>query len=290
LDHNLYGQEMARGSSWRWFDTVDRNQPQAFGNLDAWKALFTSEGVKLKDLKNLAGPPAAVALVALLLFWLNTVLHCGFLAYLVPDPRSGGGLGIGAAAARFGAATARFALPASAFACCALLLYGAIYALVYVQSGKWLQGVSEATDQEWLALGLTWLRLGATSLALLVAKLIFDLAKVILVDRGTWNWPWAFLLAMRELGVRGWRYLVLYLLLGLAAPLLTLLWATTAGGLVAAGWLTLLLLFLAQQVFLGARITLRLAHLASTRALYLEAKSLLASERPPFKVEVAPEA
>lgn len=285
LDRSQYGEVMASDSSWRWFDTVDRGQPHAFGNLDAWNALFSDKGLRFKDLKALAGPPAAIALAGLLLFWANALLHCGFLATLYPDAR-GPGLGIGAAASRFGATTARFTPPASTLAFFALLVYGLIYALFYVQTGKWLEGTTQSTDREWVALGWMWLRLGLTLLALLGAKLLFDLAKVVLVDRGTWNWPWAFLLALRELGSRGWRYLALYLLIGAGAPALTALWIWTGGRLVAGGWFSLLLLFLLQQLLLGARIALRLAHLAATRALYLEARSLHQAEKPPFKIEV----
>lgn len=274
LDDNLYGDAMAEGASWRWFDTVDRLEPHAFGNLDAWKALFTEAGIRWKDAKALAGPPAAVALAGLLLFWVNAVLHCGFLAHLYPDRRGG-----------FGSATLRFALPVSAFSFFALLVYVSIYLLFYVATGKWLEDWSLAVDSEWASLAVTWTRLAVTLFFLLLAKLLFDLSKVVLVDRGTWNWPWAFLLGLRELGVRGWRYLTLYLLLGLAAPVLTIAWWVSTGWLRPQGWITLGLAFLLQQAFLSARIALRLAHLAATRALYLEARSLAEAERPPYKVE-----
>jgi hypothetical protein len=79
----------------------------------------------------------------------------------------------------------------------------------------------------------------------------------------------------------------LYLLLGLAAPALAAAWWLATGWLRPQGWITLGLLFLLQQVFLGARIALRLTHLAATRALYLEARALAEAERPPYKVEPA---
>lgn len=276
LDHNLYGDLMAEGASWRWFDTVERTQPGAFGNLEAWSALFADQGLRWKELKTLAGPPAALALAGLLLFWFNAVLHCGFLAHLYPDRRGG-----------FGAATIRFALPVSAFSFFALVVYVLIYAVFFVLTGKWLESWSQAVDSEWVALLATWARLAVTLFALLVAKLLFDLSKVVLVDRGTWNWPWAFLLGLRELGLRGRRYLALYLLLGLVAPVLTAAWWLATGWLEPQGWITLGLLFLLQQAFLAARITLRLAHLAATRSLYLEARTLAEAERPPYKVEPA---
>lgn len=276
LDHNLYGDAMAEGASWRWFDTVDRLEPHAFGNLEAWKALAADHGPRWKELKEFAGPPAAVALAGLLLFWFNAVLHCGFLAHLYPDRRGG-----------FGAATVRFALPVSAFSFFALLVYVLIYALFFVGTGKWLEDWSQAVDSEWTALAVVWVRLAVTLFCLLSAKLLFDLSKVVLVDRGTWNWPWAFLLGLRELGLHGWRYVALYLLLGLAAPVLSLLWWVSTGWLKPQGWITLGLLFVLQQAFLGARIALRLAHLAATRALYLEARSLAEAKRPPYKVEPA---
>ncbi len=276
LDPNLYGDAMAEGASWRWFDTVARTQPDALGNLEAWKALLGENGVRWKEAKALAGPPAAIALGGLLLFWFNAVLHCGFLATLYPDRRGG-----------FGAATARFALPVSAFSFFALLVYALIYVLLFVLPGKWLEDWSTAVDSEWMSLAAVWARLALTIFCLLLAKLLFDLSKVVLVDRGTWNWPWAFLLGLRELGLRGWRYVALYLLLGLAAPLLAAAWWLATGWLRPQGWITLGLLFLLQQAFLGARIALRLTHLAATRALYLEARALVEAERPPYKVEPA---
>jgi hypothetical protein len=272
LDENLYGDVMAEGSSWRWFDTVDRKHGESLGNLDAWTALLSDEGAGWKDLRRLSGPPLAVVLAGLALFAAGSFLQCGFLAQLYPDRRRS-----------FLAASAHFAPPALALAFFAALSYAAAYWLFYRQTGKWLGNLRAGAPSEWAALAMTWGRLALTAAAVLLVKVVFDLSRVVLVDRGNWNWPWAFLVACRELARRGGRYAGLYLLLGAFTPLLAALWWIGPGRLAPQGWAGIAFLFLLQQVFLGTRIALRLAHLAAARALYLDARRL--AVRPPYKVE-----
>lgn len=272
LDHTLYGDAMATGASWRWFDTVDRNHPQAFGNLDAWGGLLSDGGVRWGDLRKLSGPALSFLLAGFSLFGLSALLHSGFLATLPAERRMG-----------FAAATAYYALPTAALTFFAAVIYVAVYGLLYVQTGKWLEDFRTSLDSEWAAMALTWTRLGLTLAVLLLVKLVFDLSRVVLVDRGNWNWPWAFLVAVRELTRRPGRYLQLYLGLGAIAPILIGIWSLTFGRFAPQGWLGLLLLFLAQQIFLGARLALRLTHLSAARQVYLEGIRL--REKPPFKVE-----
>ena len=272
LDANLYGDAMASGASWRWFDTVDRKHPEALGNLDAWGSLLSDEGVGFAELRRLSGPPLAVVLGGVALFVLNSLCQCGWLAQLYPDRRR-----------TFAAATAHFAPPVLALTSFAALSYVATYWVLYRQTGKWLAGLRADAAGEWVALAMTWGRLVVTLAALLAVKLLFDLSRVALVDRGHWNWPWAFLVACRELALRGGRYTLLYLLLGLGTPLLAALWWGTAGRMAPQGWLGLGVLFLAHQAFVGARIALRMTHLAATRHVFLEARRL--AVRPPYKVE-----
>lgn len=280
LDHNLYGETMRTGASWRWFHTVGRQHPQAaLGDYSAFTALASDEGVRLADLRQLSGAAAAAALAGLFLFWLNGVFHCAFLDSLQE----------GRTTPDFGAAAVRFAPPLSALAFFALLTYALVYALFYVQTGKWLADWRQAVDSEWAALAMNWARLALTLAGLLAVKVLYDLAKVVLVERGGWNWPWAFVLALKELLQRGGRYLALYLLIGLGTPLVAGLWWLTGGRLTASGWLLLLLLFLLHQLFLAARIGLRLTHLAATRALYRELQARQRSARPPYKVEAPSE-
>ncbi len=271
LDLSLYGDEMATGASWRWFDEVDRQRGAEIGNLDGWHALFSSEGVGLTDLLALSGQAKAIALAALFLFWINGLLHCGFLATLYPDRRGG-----------FGAATARFAVPATLLAIGALFSYLLVYTLVYVQTGRWLARWMEALDSEWIVHAVTAGRLVLTVAALLAAKLFYDLTRVVLVERNSGNWPWAGLLALRALSRHGPRYAGLYLLLGLLTPALTLLWSWSGGQWAPQGWIGLFLLFLLHQLFLATRIVLRLSHLAASRSLYRNTRRR--SAKAPFKV------
>lgn len=273
LDDNLYSGEMGTGASWRYFDTVQRRHPEAVGNLSAWNALFSDEGVRLADIRKLSGPPVAVAIAGLFLFWLNGLVHCGFLATLYPD-RPGG----------FTAAVGRFAAPASAIAVVALAAYVLVYQLLYVETGKLLADAREAVGSEWLAWGMTWSRLGLTVLGFLGVKVLFDLARIVLVHRNNWNWPWAGILALREVWRHAGRYLLLYLLLGLAAPVLVALWWLAPGRFAPQGWIGLGIMFLLQELFLAARIGLRLAHLAAAQTLYTTTPRR--PRTPPYKVEV----
>jgi hypothetical protein len=272
LDSNLYGDVMATGSSWRWFDTVERKHPEALGNRGAWGELLSDRGLTVKGLRQISGPALAVVLAGGVLFVLSSLLQCGFLAQLYPDRRG-----------TFAAATAHFVLPALAVTCFAALSYAATYWLLYVETGRWLADVRAGAGSERIALAMTWGRLALTLVGLLAVKLLFDLSRVVLVDRGNWNWPWAFLVACRELALRGGRYTLLYLLLGGATAVLAALWWLTLGRFAPQGWLGIAALFVAQQLFVGARIALRLTHLAAARALYLEARRL--AVRPPYKVE-----
>ena len=271
LDDNLYGDEMARAVSWRWFDEVDRRHGREIGNLEGWHALFSSEGVGLDDLLATSGQLRAIALAAFFLFWINGLLHCGFLATLYPDRRGG-----------FAAATARFAFPATLLAIGALLSYLAAYALLYVQTGRWLAGWMEAVDSEWIARAATAGRLVLTLAVVLGLKLFYDLTRVILIERNSGNWPWAGLLALRDLARHGPRYAAVYLLLGLLVPVLSWGWSWSGGRWAPQGWIGLFLLFGLHQLFLAARIGLRLSHLAATRSLYRNTRRR--SPKAPFKV------
>jgi biotin transporter BioY len=271
LDDNLYGNAMATGSSWRWFDEVERQQGEAPGDLSAWHGLFSHQGVALDQLRQLSGPALAVALAAFFLFWVQALAHSGFLATLYPDSRGG-----------FGAATARFAFPTTVMATGAAFGYLVSYLVCYRLTGFWLAGWMERVDQEWMVMAATMARLMLTLAAWLAVKLFYDLSRVVLVDRDSGNWPWANLLALRHLARQGWRYAALYLLLGALAPLLVLLWGWTAGRIAPQGWFGLGALFVLQQLFLTARIGLRLSHLAAARALYRGTRQ--APVRAPFKV------
>ncbi len=271
LDHNLMGDEMATGASWRWFDMVDRKHPQLLGDLEAWHGLFRDGGVRWDALEKLAGPPAAVALAGLFLFWASAVFHCGFLATLAGERRG------------FGAGCAHFALPVSALAFFAALSYAAAYALLYVQTGKWLEHTRTALGSEWQAIALTWSRLGVTLAAVFLLKVLFDLCKVALVERGGWNWPLAFFVGFRELLRSGLRYLALSVVFGVGLTVLALLWHALPGRWAPQSGLALLAVFLLQQVYLGTRIALRLGRLAAFQAHFTASRAR--PEAPPYKVE-----
>jgi hypothetical protein len=275
LDRNLYGETMAGGASWRWFDTVDREHPVLLGDLAAWHALLSDEGVTLGDLAKLSGLPLALAVAGLGLYWLNALFHTGWLAALWrQDQRfdaGGSSLAPGTAGAML-AGAARFAVPATVITVLAAAGYAGVYALAYVWLGRVLDGVGEASQREWVSLGLTWLRLTVTLFALLAVKLWSDLAKTLLVERGAARplaaLPGALVSALGELLRRAPAYVTAYLALALGTPLLAALWRLVAVLLEPATlWPILVVLVLAQQIVVGARICLRLAHLAATRRL-----------------------
>lgn len=281
LDRNLYGETMAGGASWRWFDTVDREHPVLLGDLAAWNALFSEEGLTLGDLAKLSGLPLALAVAGLGLYWLNALLHTGWLAALSrQDQRfddGGSPLAPGTAGSML-AGAARYAVPATVIALAAAAGYAGAYALAYVGLGRLLDGVGEAAQREWVSLGLTWLRLVLTLGALVAVKLWSDLAKALLVERGAGRplaaLPGALVAALGELLRRAPAYVTAYLALALGTALLAALWRLLSVLLEPATlWPLLVVLVLAQQLFLGARICLRLAHLAATRRLLVAGRA-----------------
>lgn len=277
LDRNLYGDTMATGASWRWFDTVSRTSGPGLLDFSLFRNAAGADGLFPGDFLHLAGPLSGAVLAALILLWANSLLVCGFLAHLHPDHRGG-----------FGNAVVRFLFPASALTFFAVLSYGAAYFVCFVLTGYWLGPFAESFPSQGAVLALTAARFAVTLLVLLVLKVLFDLARVVLVDRDGWNWPWAFLMALRELVRLRGRNLLRYLALGAfptaAALLLTLLW-WPLGSLLAApqGWIVLLLAFLAQQVFVALRIGLRLSGIAAMHHLYQSTRTVV-DAKPPFKV------
>lgn len=271
LDHNLYGDAMATGASWRWYDTVERRSPELIGDLAPWSALFSEEGVDLDDLRSLAGVPATVAVAGLAMLWLHTLLHIGFLWSLAGGegrlPRRGAHLG------EMLAGAARFLLSGTVLAVLTTAFLVAAYALFYSLSGRVLEGAGEASQREWLSLGLTWSRVGVTLLAFVAVKVFSDLVKVGLIESAA-GLPNASLsqaigLALGQMTRRGPAYLALYLALGLGTPVLAAAWWGVSRLLgPAAGWGLLVVVFLLQQLVVAARIGLRLAHVAATRRLY----------------------
>ena len=266
LDRNLHGEVLVRGPSWSWLDTVDRRHPEVLGGLSGVEALFGPEGVGLDELSRLSGVPLAVVAAGLVVFWLNGLLHLGWLSTLAG--------GRGGARGGLLSSTARFALPGTALSLGALAAYVAVYALVYVGGGRAMEPLSRAPENEWIALGLLWLRLAVTLLALLGVKLAFDLAKAWLVQRDRGNVLRAALAGTAELWRDGVRYAAAYLLVGAFATLVVALWwwlpdlGAVTGGLPRSRP-GLLLVFLLHQVFLVARIALRLWHLGVTWNLYV---------------------
>jgi hypothetical protein len=266
LDHNLYGEAMVRGPSWSWFDTVDRRHPEILGNLSAVEALFGPEGVGLEELSGLAGVPLAVVAAGLVVLWLDSLLHLGWLSTLAG--------GRGGARGGLLSSAARFALPGTVLTAGAVGAYVAVYALVYVGGGELLEPLSRAPETEWVALGLLWCRLALTLLALLGVKLAFDLGKCWLVQRDRGDPLRAALAGVAELWRGGVRYAVAYLAVGAIAALVIALWwwlpdlGAITGGL-PRSWLGLTAVFVLHQLFLVARIALRLWHLGTTWNLYV---------------------
>lgn len=253
LDRSLYGDEMAQGVSWRAFDTILRTHP-SLGSPDG---LEEPEG-----LASLTGLPFQALAAGVVMFWLHALLHCGYLSTL--------GSGMGGRRRGLLGGTGRFAVPGTGLTVVAAAGYGAVIWLGYDLGGRLLEPLLDSLDREWLALGLLWGRLGLVLLGLLLVKLWFDLAKTSLVRRDTWNVLAATLDGAREILRRGLPYAVAYLLVGVASVLVIALWWWLPGRWAAYSTLGLVLLFLLQQVFLAARIGIRLVHLGTTRNLFVQ--------------------
>jgi hypothetical protein len=261
LDHNLYGEAMATGASWRWFDTVERRHSEALGDLPARSAVFSAEGVGRRDLAALSGPTAAILLAGLVLYLLHAVLHTGWLA----TARWKGRGGVSALLHRAGL----FAAPTLGLATVALLLFAGAYAAAYVATGPPLARLARFAQSESLHMLFVWLRLGLTVALVVAVKLWLDLARATLVETGSGDLRAAARRAAGELARRGWAYLLLAAVpaagtLGLAA-----LWLLVADPLTPRTWLGLAILFVLHQLVLAARVVLRLGHLGATQALLL---------------------
>ncbi|HEX2163742.1 MAG TPA: hypothetical protein VHM02_07320 [Thermoanaerobaculia bacterium] len=267
LDRNLYGEEMATGASWRWFDTVDREHPHAFGDLGAWTALLSEDGVRPRDVARLSGPAAGVALAGLLLYLVHAVLHTGWLAAGRWRSSEGSAAGLLHRAGLF-------ALPALGLAAFAAVGYVAVYGAAYVATGPPLARLARAAQSESLHMLFLWLRLGATALLLLAVKLWFDLAKAALVESGNWRLGAAAARAARELARRGWAYAAAWLALAAGTLAVSLLWLLVADPLVPRTWIGLAVVFVLHQMFLAIRVWLRLAQLGATQRLLLLATEL----------------
>jgi hypothetical protein len=248
LDHSLYGDRMATGVSWRALDTILRGRPDLLGR----------DGLGLPN--EPTGVFGQTLLAGALLFWLHTVLHCGYLATL--GPRAAGSRG-----SLFQGA-ARHAFGGSLLALLAAALYGLVLALVLGLGGKGVEGLVASTDRESVALGLGWLLVAVALAGLVVVKVWSDLAKSSLVRRDTKNFLLAALDGGRLLLRGGGRYVVAYLAIGVVSLVVIALWWSIPGQLSPASTTGLLALALFQQLFVAARIGLRLAHLGATWNLY----------------------
>ncbi|HUO86519.1 MAG TPA: hypothetical protein VM617_03945 [Thermoanaerobaculia bacterium] len=277
LDDNLYGEEMATGASWRWFDTVSRQHPHAVGSLGAWTVLLSDEGARPRDLARMSGPAAAVAVAGLLLYLLHAVLHTGYLA-------SGRWRSSEGRAAGLLHRAALFALPALALAVIAAAGYVAAYGLAYVATGPPLARLAETAQSESLHLLFVWVRLILTLILCLAVKLWSDLAKAALVEVGSWNLWRAATRAGRELVRRGWAYALVSVPLAGGTLLLAALWLLVSAPLVPRTWIGLTLVFLFHQLVLALRIVLRLGQLGATQGVLL-----VAAVTPPSPRRAAPE-
>jgi len=224
------------------------------------------------DLGRLSGPPAAILLAGLLLFFVHAMLHTGYLA--AGRWRSGEGRAAGQLHR-----SGLFAVPALGLAVMAAAGYVAVYAVAYVATGPPLARLAVVSQSHGLHLFFIWLRLGLTLTLLLAVKLWFDLAKAALVETGSWNLPRAVARAARELARRGWAYALLYLVLGAGTLAVALVWLLVADPLVPRTWIGLAIVFVLHQVVLAVRVALRLAHLGATQGLLLAASELRAPAR-----------
>lgn len=274
LDHNLYGDRMETGASWRWFHTVEREHPEAVGDLGAWTALFSSEGVRWKDLRDLSGPPAMVALAALFLFLLHGPLHLGWLAAVRRTQRTSER---SAARVMVGQAV-RLAPAGLLLAVLAAAGYVGAYLLGYTALAEPLAGLAEGWGSERWHIVFIFLRLALAGVLLLVVKSYVDLAKAVLAERaadghpgtgGNRHLPAALTAAGRHLAGAGVPCVLLVggftaLLLAVSAA-----WWYLSRPLIPETWLGLLILFVLHQLFVGLRIALRLGGLAAVRGIVL---------------------
>lgn len=175
LDNSVAGSRMVANPESGWWETVQREHPDLFGNFGELTAgLLTPEGVKSKQLAGLRG----IGATAVSLGFLAVVLHAfalGGVFGTLREPK--------ASLLTFGREGMRRFPAFLVFTLAALAAAGAAYRWIYLETGEALRDRVANLDSEGKALAVTALRLLALLAALAAIKLVTDSVRAVWVAR-----------------------------------------------------------------------------------------------------------
>lgn len=175
LDNSVAGSRMVANPESGWWDTVQREHPDLFGNFgDLTAGLLTPEGVKSTQLAGLRG----IGATAVSLGFLAVVLHAfalGGVFGTLREPK--------ASLLTFGREGMRRFPAFLVFTLASLAAAGAAYRWIYLETGEALRERVANLDSEGKALAVTALRVLALLAALAAIKLVADSVRAVWVAR-----------------------------------------------------------------------------------------------------------
>jgi hypothetical protein len=255
LDNSSAGSRMVAKPESGWWETVQREHPDLFGNFGELTAgLLTPEGVKSSQLPGLRG----IGATAVSLGFLAVVLHAfalGGVFGTLREPK--------ASLVTFGREGMRRFPAFLLFTLATLAAAGAAYRWVYLETGEALRDSVANLDSEGKALAVTALRLLALLLALAAIKLVADSVRAVWVARPDLPPISRFFAGIASAIGRPARLFGVLVAYGVVTAALYLLWLwldPSAGG---EARFALVPLILAQQLFVFVRLFVKVGYYAA---------------------------
>ncbi len=252
LDNSVAGSRMVANPDSGWWETVQREQPDVFGNFaDLTAGLLTPEGVKSSQLAGLRGVGATAVSLAFLAVVLHAVALGGVFGTL-REPK--------ASLVTFGREGMRRFPAFLIFTLAALAASGVAYRWIYLESGEALRHRMPELDSEGRALAITGLRVLALLLALAAIKLLADSVRAIWVARPDLPPISRFFAGIAAALSHPARLLGVLLFYSLVTAALYAVWLwldPSAGG---EARFALVPLILTQQVFVFVRLLVKVAY------------------------------
>ncbi|MEX0878132.1 MAG: hypothetical protein WEB59_13420 [Thermoanaerobaculia bacterium] len=283
LDHSPAADEMVANPDYGWWETVRRVHPDLLGNFpELATRLLSPEGIRWSELSGLRGVGATAFSLALLAIVLHAFGLGGMLGAL-KEPHS--------SLVTFGREGMRRMPAFLVFTFAAFGAAFAAYEWIYVRSGEALRDRVRELHTEQAALAVTALRLAALLLALAVIKLLADAVRTVWVARPDlppvsrffFGIGGALARPLRLLGILG-----LYAAVTAGLYAIWLVLDPSAGG---EARFALVPLILAQQVFVFARLLIKVGYYAAVSEALTRAPSpeysYVAGSTPPVADEAA---
>ena len=284
LDNSVAGSRMVANPDSGWWEMVQREHPDLFGNFgDLTAGLLTPEGVKSSQLAGLQGIGAAAVSLA----FLAVVLHAftlGGVFGALREPK--------ASLMTFGREGMRRFPAFLVFTLASLAAAGAAYRWIYLETGEALRERVANLDSEGKALAVTALRVLVLLLALAAIKLVADSVRAVWVARPDLPPISRFFAGIASALGRPARLLGLLVWYALVTAALYFIWLwldPSAGG---EARFALVPLILTQQVFVFVRLLVKVGYYAGVSEALTRAPSpeyaYAAAPAPPPQDSPAP--